>query len=57
MSKDVHIRSDELCERCRFGACERRCRHEKCRMEAGALCRCDEIQYGTPCPYFEEAES
>lgn len=52
---DVHIKSDDLCDRCIFGDCGVACKKSKpCQMDNGALCRCDSVQYGTPCEYFEE---
>lgn len=53
----VHLRSDELCERCTYGECGLICRDRECPLDAGIICKCDKVVYGTPCPYFEEAEN
>ncbi|MDY4231386.1 MAG: hypothetical protein SOX74_04800 [Candidatus Faecousia sp.] len=52
MGQEVHIRSDELCERCAFGACGHKC--SGCELDRGMLCACDEVQVGTPCEHFRE---
>ncbi len=58
MSSEVHIRSDELCERCLYGDCGVKCtRGDDCPLNGDRRCRCDGILPGTPCPYFEEAAS
>lgn len=52
---ELHIKSDDLCDRCIFGNCSVDCKKTKpCRMNNGALCLCDSVQYGTPCDYFKE---
>lgn len=61
---DNQIKSTDLCERCVYSDefCPRNCSNCRQLMHASAsnereVCRCDTIQFGTPCPYFEEAES
>ena len=57
MEKEVHIRSEELCERCIYGQCGQVCldARQYCGLDDGMSCKCDEVEYGTPCPYFKES--
>lgn len=55
--KEIHIKSADLCERCRWAIdrCMDLC--EGCRMQVGySVCKCETVADGTPCPYFEEEE-
>lgn len=63
MDNDIHIKSADLCERCRYseerceppGTCER-CQHRKSTILGYQQCLCDSVRDGTPCEYFEEAD-
>ena len=57
----VHIKSEELCDRCEFSV--ERCmmgqeegldRCDGCKLDRMGTCVCDEIANGTPCEFFEE---
>lgn len=63
MDNDIHIKSADLCERCVYSYkfCPHNCSNCRQLMYASAdlshiRCRCDTIQFGTPCPYFDEAK-
>ena len=63
MDNDTHIKSKDLCERCVYSDefCEpyKDCKFCAQRMYASNQrhgCRCDTIQAGTPCPYFEDVK-
>ena len=62
MDNDIHIKSKYLCERCVYSDefCEPiECKFCGQRMYASNQrhgCRCDTIQAGTPCPYFEDVK-
>ena len=63
MDNDIHIKSKGLCDRCVYSDefCEpyKDCKSCGQRMYASNQrygCRCDTIQFGTPCPYFEDVK-
>ena len=57
----VHIKSADLCARCRYNFC-RHCSEEAqgncfiCVMNDIVDCKCLGIKPNTPCPYFEEVK-
>lgn len=57
-----HIKSKELCDRCRFEYfrnCSEKNGCGDCEMDATGKpggCKCFTVDWNTPCPYFEEAE-
>lgn len=56
---DNQIKSTDLCERCGYSYF-RHCYGKSCygcEMDGGEKCKCNTIQYGTPCPYFREEVS
>lgn len=56
MEKEQVIKTEDLCERCRFAFAEwcrgRRC--YECNMDGDGVCLCTTIARNTPCPYFAE---
>lgn len=59
----IHIKSKDLCDRCannRTNLCNPRILQGKhcsdCPMYGRELCKCVEVMFYTPCPYFDEAE-
>lgn len=54
-----NIKSKDLCERCGYSYF-RHCYGKSCygcEMDGDEKCKCNTIQYGTPCPYFREGVS
>ena len=62
MDNEIHIKSKDLCERCVYS--DEFCEALECKFCAQRMyasnqrhgCRCDTIQAGTPCPYFEDVK-
>lgn len=53
----VHIKTDDLCDRCVFAACNTAlCATDNgCPQNSVFGCRCLWVEQNTPCPYFTEA--
>lgn len=50
------IKSTDSCDRCRYNQCSgnKRKNCKQCKMDFGIGCLCDTVEWGTPCPYYEE---
>lgn len=57
----MHIKSEGLCERCKYGA-HNDCKEMRCidcplqigsRPDGGAACVCTSIKKGSPCKYYQ----
>lgn len=48
----IHIKSPELCDRCKFSECITAC--ESCEMSSDEMCLCLFVADNTPCPFFKE---
>ena len=54
--KDEHIKSEELCKKCKWDYDLHICEQQDClickMMNEDGFCNCDHIKYGEPCPYY-----
>lgn len=52
----VHIKTDDLCDRCVFAACNTAlcATGNGCPQNSVFGCRCLWVEQNTPCPYFKE---